>query len=164
MALCDLKAGDYAWIESQATYGIKKKSVRMAKISHAAKGRLFICMVDGRSGSKLLIDNWRYGFDVETGKAHHYPNDTMIAPTAIELANYLEQQAKDKANKERKEQLDSIREDKRQELLALFSDRNSVESCSDDPQTWEVTIRDCPEDFVRYLATCVKAVIGESNP
>lgn len=72
--------------------------------------------------------------------------------TAEEIAEWKQQKSAEKANRERHEQLNAVREDKRLELQKLFSDSSSVESHTEDPQTWEVTLRNLTEQQVCELA------------
>lgn len=91
-------------------------------------------------------------------RAHGFPkgfrdstSGIISVATAEEIAEWKQQKSAEKAERERREQLNAVREDKRLELQKLCGEGCNVESCTDDPQTWEVTLPNLTEDEVRLL-------------
>lgn len=110
-----VKVGDRVWLTVSRSSAHSERY--LSEISHVGPtGRLYIC-ADAASYARKggrMFDDWRYGFDPKTGKAHHYQFHTMSYATPEEIATECgrieAEEAKKNAEEKERKRLHLIRE------------------------------------------------------
>jgi hypothetical protein len=146
----NVKAGDWVWFGDWVWYGSRtgytQRRISQLKVDRTTDKQI-VCGSDRYYRSDGLI----YG---NRSSAYRL----LGVASSAEVEEWQKEQYQAKIYRDRRAQLAAVREDKRLDLLILCGDDCSVESSTDDPQTWQLTIHRLPEDAIRYLATVVKAI------